>query len=91
MDARCPFESIVAVEVSTFANIPEGFILHTLPAGNYILVTHTSPESAIGDTYDAIREKGIADTRPFDFEYWTAHDSLGQEESTIDIYLPINI
>jgi len=86
-----PFESIVAVEVSTFVAIPEGFVQHTLPAGDYVLVTHTGPESTIGDTYDAIREKGIADTRPFDFEYWTDHNSLGQQESTIDIYLPINI
>jgi len=85
------FESIVAVEVSTFAAVPEGFVQHTLPAGDYVLVTHTGPESTIGETYDAIREKGIADTRPFDFEYWTDHESLGQQESIIEIYLPINI
>ena len=86
-----PFISIIAVEVSSFEHIPVGFglIQHTIPAGKYIKVTHKGPESNIGDTYDAIREKGIDNVRAFDFEHWTDTNSLDQEDNSIDIYLPI--
>jgi predicted transcriptional regulator YdeE len=84
-----PFISVVAVEVSDFAHIPEGFVHHTIPAGKYVKVTHKGPESQIGVTYDSIRDQGIDGSRPFDFEYWAAIDSLEQEESLIDIYLPL--
>jgi predicted transcriptional regulator YdeE len=84
-----PFESIVAVEVSDFVRIPEGFISHTIPAGSYVKVTYKGPESEIGETYDLIRKKGIAECRPFDFEYWTDINSLDQEDCIIDIYLPL--
>lgn len=83
-----PFESIVAVEVSDDAHIPEGFIRFTIPGGTYVKVTHNGPESRLGETYDLIREKNICDLRPFDFEYWADINSFEQEESTIDIYMP---
>jgi predicted transcriptional regulator YdeE len=84
-----PFESIVAVEVRDFDHIPEGLVQHTLPAGQYVKVTHNGPEAQIGETYDFIRDQDICPTRPFDFEYWTNIDALNQKESTIDIYLPV--
>jgi predicted transcriptional regulator YdeE len=84
-----PFVSFIAVEVSDFANIPERLVRHTIPAGKYVKVTHKGPESQIGETYNSIRDKGIGGSRPFDFEYWADIDSLEQEESTIDIYLPL--
>jgi len=84
-----PFVSIIAVEVSNFALIPEGFLRHTIPSGKYVKVTHNGPESLIGETYDSIRDKGISDCRAFDFEYWADMDFLEQEENTIEIYLPL--
>ncbi|OAB44745.1 GyrI-like domain-containing protein [Paenibacillus glacialis] len=84
-----PFVSIVAVEVSNLGLIPEGFVQHTIPSGKYVKVTHKGPESLIGETYDSIRDKGISDCRAFDFEYWADMGSLEQEESIIEIYLPL--
>lgn len=84
-----PFVSIVAVEVRDFTLIPDGFIQHTLPAGQYAKYSHKGPESLIGETYDLIREQGVASLRLFDFEYWVNVDALDQEESLIDIYLPL--
>ncbi|GKU78144.1 GyrI-like domain-containing protein [Paenibacillus sp. L3-i20] len=84
-----PFESIVAVEVSQFADIPEGLVQHTIPSGKYAKVIHKGPESEIGETYDWIRNNGIDVSRPFDFEYWTNINSHDQEDSTIDIFLPM--
>ncbi|NUU62623.1 GyrI-like domain-containing protein [Paenibacillus agri] len=84
-----PFESIVAVAVSEFSTLNDGFISHTLPAGTYAKITHTGPESQIGETYDAIREADIAGDRMFDFEYWADMGSPEQEESVIEIYLPL--
>ncbi|MDK8181450.1 GyrI-like domain-containing protein [Paenibacillus sp. UMB4589-SE434] len=84
-----PFISIVAVEVHDYSSIPEGFVQHTIPAGTYAKVTHKGPESQIGETYDFIRDQDICGSRPFDLEYWAQMDSLEEEESTIDIYLPM--
>ncbi|TVX93462.1 GyrI-like domain-containing protein [Paenibacillus agilis] len=84
-----PFESIVAVEVTEYSGTPEGFIQYTIPSGDYAKFTHKGPESELGETYDTIRETGIAALRPFDFEYWADSSVLEQEESTIDIYLPL--
>ncbi|MCR8842367.1 GyrI-like domain-containing protein [Paenibacillus sp. SC116] len=85
-----PFESIVAVEVTGDRDTPEGFIQYTIPAGDFAKFTHRGPESELGETYDAIRETGIAALRPFDFEYWADSNALEQDESTIDIYLPLD-
>ncbi|MFC4306384.1 GyrI-like domain-containing protein [Cohnella boryungensis] len=84
-----PFDSIVGIAVSDFASVPEEFVRHTLPAGAYVKVTHQGPESEIDLTYDSIREQGLCDCRPFDFEYWPKTDSLEQAESEIEIYLPL--
>jgi predicted transcriptional regulator YdeE len=84
-----PFTSIIAVEVSGFSDVPEEFIQHTIPAGAYVKVTHRGPESKLTETYDFIQKKSINNNRSFDFEHWTIIHSLNQEESTIDIYLPV--
>ena len=84
-----PFVHIVAVEVHEFSDIPNEFIQHTLPAGTYTKVTHHGPESTLTETYHAIQEQAICSTRPFDFEYWTNVHSLDQDDSVIEIYLPV--
>ncbi|MFF2909924.1 GyrI-like domain-containing protein [Paenibacillus sp. NPDC057934] len=84
-----PFESIVAVAVSEFSTLNDGFISHALPAGTYTKITHTGPESQIGETYDAIHEAGVGGDRMFDFEYWADMSLPEHEESVIEIYLPL--
>jgi predicted transcriptional regulator YdeE len=84
-----PFISMVAVEVSEYDYLQEGFVQHTLPAGTYMKVTHQGPEAQIDETYHAIREQGIACSRKFDFEYWANADQLERTTSSIDIYLPL--
>src|SRR4029453_13223880 len=66
-----PFVSVVAVEVSDFDHVTEGFVRHVLPAGKYVKATHRGPESQIGETYDSIRETDLGNFRPFVFDYWT--------------------
>jgi len=84
-----PFKNMVGVEVSVFNDIPEGMTQHTIPAGKFMKVIHTGSELEIAETYDEINERGFGDNRPFDFEYWNRVDMLQQEESSIDIYLPL--
>ncbi|WP_312116487.1 GyrI-like domain-containing protein [Brevibacillus reuszeri] len=84
-----PFVHIVGVEVHDFTQIPDGFISHTISAGNYAKIVHIGPESQIGDTYDAINERGLGDTRAFDFEYWKRVVAFDQNDSSIDIYIPL--
>ncbi|WP_246120436.1 GyrI-like domain-containing protein [Cohnella terricola] len=83
-----PFESIVAIEVSDHADIPEDFIRYTIPSGCYFLITHRGPESEIGATYDFIREQGIGSTRAMDVEHWVNVSNLDRAESKINIYIP---
>lgn len=86
-----PFQSIVAVEVNSFPDLPalEGLIHHTLPAGQYAKVTHLGPEAQITETYDAIREQDIASHRCFDLEYWPDAAFFDPEHCRIEIFLPL--
>ncbi|REK77035.1 GyrI-like domain-containing protein [Paenibacillus paeoniae] len=84
-----PFTSLVAVEVSEYSEAPEGCVTHTIPSGQYVKVTHKGPESDIGEAYDWIREQDICSVRSFDFEYWAPKASFDEEDSMIDIYLPV--
>nr|WP_280518687.1 effector binding domain-containing protein [Lederbergia wuyishanensis] len=81
-----PFENIVAVKVSSFAEIPSDMITHVVPAGQYAKFVHIGLESEISHTYDRINDYG---PRPFDVEYWEDIHSLETEESEIDIYIPV--
>ncbi|MCR8657413.1 GyrI-like domain-containing protein [Paenibacillus endoradicis] len=83
------FESIIAVEVTEFLPLPEGFVQRTVPAGTYVKISHKGAESHIEETYNSIREQGIAAFRSFDVEYWADNDALEKEDNIIEIYLPL--
>lgn len=79
-----PYEHVVAFEVSSFREIPEGMVTHTLLPGRYTKVVHQGPESQIGKTYDYINN--TYGGRPIDIEYWTDIQELESDNTRIDIY-----
>jgi predicted transcriptional regulator YdeE len=87
------YRHIIAIEVSTFEDIPEGMITHSIPSGRYIKFSHEGPESEIGNTYDLINEwlekNDFGGPRTFDTEYWKDIKTLEEHNNVINIYIPI--
>lgn len=87
------FRHIIAVEVSSFDDIPSEMIAHSIPSGRYIKFSHKGPESEIGNTYDEIfgwmDKNGYDGPRPFDIEYWDDIKLLEESTNIINIYVPI--
>ncbi|WP_170885584.1 GyrI-like domain-containing protein [Bacillus alkalicellulosilyticus] len=81
-----PYEHIVGIEVKSLEEIPDGMMGHIVPAGRYANFVHKGPESAIGKTYDLINQYSL---RPFDIEYWDDIETLENQNSHIDIYIPV--
>ncbi|WP_121612750.1 GyrI-like domain-containing protein [Mesobacillus foraminis] len=88
-----PYTHIVGFEVSEYGDTPSGMIKHCVPPGNYAEFVHRGPETSIGSTYDLINEwlekNGHGGPRPFDIELWRNIDTLENDDSAIDIYVPI--
>ncbi len=81
-----PYQHVIAYEVESFGEIPNGMIYYTLPAGRFIKIVHQGAESQLGSTYDYINSTyGV---RPIDIEYWNDIHKLEREDAQIDIYIP---
>ncbi|MEH7383366.1 GyrI-like domain-containing protein [Bacillus sp. JJ1533] len=81
-----PYTHIVAFEVTSYGEIPNDMVTHSVPAGRFAKFVHKGPESEIGDTYAVINEYSL---RPFDIEYWEDIYTLENPNSQIDIYIPV--
>ncbi|MBG9943964.1 GyrI-like domain-containing protein [Brevibacillus formosus] len=88
-----PFTTIIGVEVSSPADIPEGMVSHTIPTGTFAKVTHKGPETNLGETYGFLYGSWLSESgyeyAGFDFEYWDERYKPEQEDNEIDIYVPL--
>ncbi|MFG0215705.1 GyrI-like domain-containing protein [Brevibacillus porteri] len=88
-----PFTTLIGVEVSSLADIPEGMVSHTIPAGKFAKVTHKGPETNLGETYGFLYGSWLCESgyeyAGFDFEYWDERYKPEQEDNEIDIYVPL--
>jgi predicted transcriptional regulator YdeE len=81
-----PYQHVVAFEVTSYGEIPDGMITHTVKSGRFVKIIHEGAESQIAATYDYINNTyGV---RPFDIEYWNDIRMLESEDGQIDIYIP---
>jgi predicted transcriptional regulator YdeE len=81
-----PFQHVVGFEVTSYGEIPNGMITHTVAPGRFIKIIHKGAESQIHTTYDFINKTyGV---RPIDIEYWHDIHTLESEVGQIDIYIP---
>nr|WP_244937494.1 GyrI-like domain-containing protein [Brevibacillus brevis] len=88
-----PFTTLIGVEVSSLADIPEGMVSHTIPEGTFAKVTHKGPETNLGETYGFLYGSWLCESgyeyAGFDFEYWDERYKPEQEDNGIDIYVPL--
>lgn len=88
-----PFTTIIGLEVSSLADIPEGMVSHTIPAGTFAKVTHKGPETNLGETYGFLYGSWLTESgyeyAGFDFEFWVERYKPEQEDNEIDIYVPL--
>ena len=89
------FEYIASVEVSDLEEIPEGMFGRPVPTQRYAVFTHKGLVEKIRETYKYIYgtwhpKSGYDLVRAPDFEYYDERfDPDNQEESELDIYIPI--
>ncbi|MDR6724196.1 putative transcriptional regulator YdeE [Paenibacillus amylolyticus] len=87
------FTHIVAIEVQESQQIAEQMITHTVPAGRFIRFIHAGSEAEIDETYHAVNDwlvnNGYDEPRAFDMEHWAEAMLSGEEETQIQIYVPI--
>ncbi len=81
-----PYQHVIGFEVTSYGEIPNDMITHTVPSGRYIKIIHKGAESQISTTYDFINN--TYGGRPIDIEYWNDIHALESEDSQIDIYIP---
>ncbi|MFD0682803.1 MULTISPECIES: GyrI-like domain-containing protein [unclassified Paenibacillus] len=81
-----PFQHVIAFEVTSYGEIPNGMITYIVPSGRFVKIIHTGAESQIGATYDFINK--TFGERPIDIEYWNDIHTLESDDGQIDIYIP---
>lgn len=94
------FDELVALEVSSFEDIPEGMITKVIEPQKYLVFTHKGKifyengESKMPKTYDYLYGKLLPSTefqldKNFNFELYDERFKNNSDESQIDIYIPI--
>lgn len=87
---------MAAVPVTAVAQVPEGMVARTLPAGRYAVFTHKGAVEKMSDTFAYIYgtwmpgQKELEPRHAPDFEYYDLRfDPEHPETSEVDIYIPI--
>ncbi|HTG70371.1 MAG TPA: effector binding domain-containing protein [Candidatus Udaeobacter sp.] len=81
-----PYQHVIGFEVTSYGEISNEMITHTVPSGRYIKIIHKGAESKISATYEFINN--TYGCRPIDIEYWHDIHALESEAAQIDIYIP---
>ena len=87
---------IVANEIPSVDDIPEGMIVETIPAQKYAVFTHIGSLINIGETIQYINGDWLVNNTRYqrvplapEFEYYDQRFSLTSAESELDLYIPI--
>lgn len=88
------FTYFACQEVNSFKNIPKGMEGLTVEKNKYVVFTHKGPVERLGDTYEYIYgtwlpKSGYEPAKSHDFEYYDERFNPDDEESELDIYIPI--
>ena len=95
MNETGEFEYIASIEVSSLDDIPQGMVGRTIPRQKYAVFTHKGVADKIKETYKYIYgtwqpKSGCELVKAPDFEYYDERfDADNQEDSEMDIYIPI--
>lgn len=91
-------EYTAAVEVASLAQVPDGMVGMTVPAGAYAVFTHTGPIDGIGKTWDSIYSDWLPAWLPAngsqrrsapEFEKYDERWDVRTRSGPVDIHIPI--
>jgi AraC family transcriptional regulator len=88
------FEYLACTGVSSTKEIPEGMSIAKIPAGKYAKFEHKGPLDTLGETYKNIYSQWIPEQNlelreNIDFELYDERFNFGEEDSIMEIYIPI--
>lgn len=94
------FDEMVALEVSSFEDTPEGMTTKVIAPQKYLVFTHKGKifsengESKLQKTYDYLYGKLLPSTefqvdKSFNFEFYDERFKTNSDDSEFDIYIPI--
>ncbi len=92
--ADVEFEQIAAVEAVEGREIPEGMIVRDIEASKYAVFTHKGKLDNLTETYKHIfgvwsKQENVKLKAGHMFELYDEHFKYGQDDSEMDIYVPI--
>jgi AraC family transcriptional regulator len=95
-DAEGPsaFEYAACVEVSSLDRVPDGMVGFAVPAATYAVFTHTGPIATIGETWDAIHERwlaeaGLESAGSWDFERYDERWDPRTASGPVDVHVAV--
>ncbi len=94
-DIEHQFFYLAGLSVKSIDNIPEGMTYKNIPAHKYAKFTHKGSISKLGETYNYIFVKWLAeseykyDEAACDIEWYDERFKPDSEDSEFDIYVPI--
>ncbi len=88
------FTYLASRPVDNFDNIPNGMVSKTVPAGKYAVFTHKGKLDILKATYEYIYGEWIKSgaqklRQAPDFELYDKRFKFGEDDSEMDIYVPI--
>jgi len=89
------FFHLVGAPVTSFEILPEGFTYKRIPAQQYAKFVHRGPLTDLTKTYDHIfiewlpGSEYLYDEEKFDIEWYDERFKYGEEDSELDIYVPV--
>ncbi len=94
MTADTPFSYLAAIEVAPDAARPDGIEEMTLPAVDYAVFEHRGSLDTLQETIRALYGEwlpasGLKWTGKFDLEYYGPAFSYGQEDSSLELWIPV--
>lgn len=86
-------KQIIGYEVSDANDIPEGMVVHTVPASKYVKFTHKGLEAELGRTYDFLYGEWMMSSgnkpQKYDFEIWDKRYKPESSENRIDVHVAL--
>lgn len=93
-DDQTPFDYIAGSPVTSFADVPEGMIAHTISKGKYTSFIHKGSLENLPETYDYIygewlnKSEYIYENRD-QLEWYDLLFKYGEQDSELEILIPI--
>ncbi len=89
------FRYIASMEVEKVDELPEGMVAYTVPGGTYLVLEHVGALDTLPQSYDYAYKTWFSENEEYgptgfhDFEVYDERFKFGQEDSIMEIWIPI--